>query len=80
MPGFTTREAETIVNYPIRRRIVSVLMIIGKILKSMTILGKRNFQRLLQIGDDYSVCEHFVGPHLLHENGNLIESDIRIWL
>lgn len=27
--GFTTREAETVVNYPIRRRIISVLMIIG---------------------------------------------------
>lgn len=27
--GFTTSEAETIVNFPVRRRIVSVLMIIG---------------------------------------------------
>jgi len=27
--GFTTSEAETVVNYPIRRRIVSMLMIIG---------------------------------------------------
>lgn len=27
--GFTTSEAETVVNYPVRRRVVSVLMIIG---------------------------------------------------
>lgn len=29
--GFTTKEAEMIVNYPVRRRIVSLLMIIGNI-------------------------------------------------
>jgi hypothetical protein len=29
--GFTTSEAETVVNYPIRRRIVSLLMIIGNL-------------------------------------------------
>ncbi len=29
--GFTTKEAETIVNYPVRRRIVSVLMVIGNL-------------------------------------------------
>ena len=29
--GFTTSEAETIVNYPIRRRIVSFLMVLGNI-------------------------------------------------
>lgn len=27
--GFTTREAETVVNYPVRRRIISFMMIIG---------------------------------------------------
>lgn len=27
--GFTTSEAETVVNYPVRRRIISILMIIG---------------------------------------------------
>ena len=27
--GFTTREAETVVNYPVRRRVISLLMIIG---------------------------------------------------
>ena len=113
--GFTTREAEAIVNYPVRRRIVSALMIVGnlglvtvlatlvvslvktegeanaifaqlawligglillwvvmlngiadramcnviaRILNRVTILGKRRFQRLLQITDGYSVCEH----------------------
>jgi len=131
--GFTTAEAETVVNYPIRRRIVSLLMIvgnmglvtvfaalvaslvqtdgevgavivqlvwflgglallwflmlnstadrimcsfIGKILESTTLLGKRSFQRMLQIGDGYSVCEHLVAPHLLKEHGNLVESDL----
>jgi len=29
--GFTTIEAETIVNYPIRRQIISLLMIIGNL-------------------------------------------------
>lgn len=29
--GFTTKEAETIVNYPVRRRIVSLLMVIGNL-------------------------------------------------
>jgi Trk-type K+ transport system membrane component len=29
--GFTTREAESIVNYPVRRRIVSSLMIVGNL-------------------------------------------------
>lgn len=113
--GFTTAEAESIVNYPVRRRIVSLLMIVGNlglvtilatlvvslintegemdavfaqlvwliggltvlwvvmlngaadrmmciviglILKKTTVLGKRRFQRLLQITDGYSVCEH----------------------
>lgn len=131
--GFTTSEAETVVNYPVRRRIVSGLMIIGnmglvtvfatlvvslvqtegemgavftqlawllaglallwflmlnstadrimcsfigKILESTTILGQRNFQRLLQIGDGYSVCEHPVAPRLLNQHGNLVESEL----
>lgn len=113
--GFTTREAEAIVNYPVRRRIVSSLIIVGnlglvtvlatlvvslvktegeadavftqlawligglillwvvmlngtadgvmcnlisRILNRATVLGKRRFQRLLQIADGYSVCEH----------------------
>ncbi len=113
--GFITLEAETIVNYPVRRRIVSSLMIvgnlglvtvlatlvvslvktegemdavftqlawliaglillwvlmlnrtadrvmcnaIGRILNRATVLGKRRFQRLLQITNGYSVCEH----------------------
>ena len=29
--GFTTKEAETVVNYPVRRRIVTLLMIIGNL-------------------------------------------------
>jgi hypothetical protein len=113
--GFTTAEAETIVNYPVRRRIVSLLMIIGNMglvtvfatvvvslvntegaavavviqvvwliagiialwflmlnkradqilcrligqfLKSTTFLGQRNYERIVQLGDGYSVCEH----------------------
>lgn len=113
--GFTTSEAEVIVNYPLRRRIISLLMIIGnmglvtvfatfvmslistdgkaeavvqqiawllgmlilfwslmlnsyvdrvicslisKFLQSKTLLGKRHFHRMLQVGNGYSVSEH----------------------
>ncbi len=113
--GFTTSEAEVIVNYPLRRRIISILMIIGnmglvtvfatfvvslvstdgeieavvqqitwligmlilfwflmlnsyvdrvicslisKFLQSKSILGKRHFHRMLQVGNGYSVSEH----------------------
>ena len=113
--GFTTVEAETIVNYPLRRKIISLLMIVGNlglvsvlatlvvslvhteaetgavirqlawllgglalvwflilnktadgllckvighVLQSETILGRRNYQRLLQLGDGFSICEH----------------------
>jgi hypothetical protein len=113
--GFTTTEAETIVNYPVRRRIASLLMIIGnlglvtvlativvsmvntdgeagavvmqvvwliagiillwifmlnkradralcgligRLLKSTTFLGQRRYERMVQLGDGYSVCEH----------------------
>jgi len=113
--GFTTTEAESIVNYPLRRRIISLLMIIGnmglvtvfatfvvslistdgemeaviqqitwligmlilfwflmlnsyidrlicslisKFLQSKSILGKRHFHRMLQVGNGYSVSEH----------------------
>jgi hypothetical protein len=118
--GFTTTEAEALVNYPVRRRIVALLMIvgnmglvtvlatlvvglvhtegevgavlvqlawllggmgllwflmlngtadkimcslIGKFLKSTAILGQRSYQRLLQVGNDYSVCEHITRPY-----------------
>jgi hypothetical protein len=118
--GFTTTEAEALVNYPVRRRIVALLMIvgnmglvtvlatlvvglvhtegevgavlvqlawllggmgllwflmlngtadrimcslIGKFLQSTTILGQRSYQRLLQVGNDYSVCEHITRPY-----------------
>ena len=113
--GFTTSEAEVIVNYPLRRRIISLLMIIGnmglvtvfatfvvslistdgeveavvqqvvwligmlilfwffmlnsyvdkvicsvisRVLQSKTLLGRRHFHRMLQIGNGYSICEH----------------------
>lgn len=113
--GYTTSEAETIVNYPVRRRIVALLMIIGnmglvsvfatlvvsmintdgdtnavirqllwllsglvslwlfmlnptadrilcsvigKLLARMTFLGRRHYQRLLQVADGFSICEH----------------------
>ena len=128
--GFTTREAESIVNYPVRRRIVSVLMIIGnlglvtvfatlvvslvhtegevgavmaqlawlsgglallwflmlnptadrimcasigRMLEATTLLGRRPFYRLLQLGDGYSVCEHQAASGLLDEQGTLRE-------
>ncbi len=113
--GFTTNETEMIVNYPVRRRIVTVLMVlgnlglvgvfatlvasivqtdgevdavlaqigwllagmallwflmlnktadrlicavIGRLLNATTQLGKRSYNRVLQIGDGLSVCEH----------------------
>ena len=113
--GFTTTEAEQIVNYPVRRRIIAWLMLIGnlglasvvatlvislarvdgsaqgvltqiawmlsgvailwtlllnrrsdavlraligKILGATTQLGKRNFVRILQVADGFSVAEH----------------------
>ena len=133
--GFTTSEAETVVNYPVRRRIVSVLMIIGnmglvtvlatlvvslvqtdgnvdavieqlswllgglallwflmlnktadrimcslisKILKATTFLGKRKFQRVLQVSNGYSVCEHPVAAHLLDHQGVLVDSNLTL--
>lgn len=123
--GFTTKEAETVVNYPVRRRIVVLLMIIGnlglvtvmativvsfvhtdgdvraiveqlvwliavlgllwlfilnkraervmckfigRVIESTTLLGKRHFLRLVQVGDGYSVCKHpLVEPWLTAE-------------
>jgi len=115
--GFTTSEAEMMVNYPIRRKIVANLMIVGNlglvsfvstlmisfmrtdaqlgsvveqiawiaggvgmlfvvmtnsyvdkllcgmisnILKKYTLLGRRRYTRLLQIGDGISIAEHQV--------------------
>lgn len=132
--GFTTSEAETVVNYPVRRRIVAILMIIGNmglvtvfatlvvslvrtdgevsavivqlawllgglallwflvlnaaadrimcsiigtILESTTLLGKRSFHRLLQIGDGYSVCEHPAGKLLSTDSSDSAESQLR---
>lgn len=131
--GFTTSEAETIVNYPVRRRIVALLMIIGnmglvtvfatvvvsmlnadgdvgavaeqvgwllaglvllwflmlnrradrllcsiigRFLKSTTFLGRRSYQRLLQVGDGCSVCEH-PAAQLLNEDGQLMLSKLK---
>ena len=116
--GFTTHESEMIVNYPIRRRILVALMIIGNlglvsvaatfivalvdagegvgsiawqvfaivaaiavifvmttfkkldramcdlvglILARTTSLGDRNYHRILQLDDGYSIAEHTVG-------------------
>ncbi len=113
--GFTTSESEMIVNYPVRRRILVTLMILGNlglvsvaatfivsfvdavplpgtmarqammfasaigitllvltnrtidralcalvgiVLRKTTSLGKRRFQRMLQVGDGLSVAEH----------------------
>lgn len=115
--GFTTSEAEMMVNYPIRRKIVAALMIVGNLglvsfvstlmisfmrtdaelgsiamqiawiaggvgmlyfimtnsyvdkvlcgmvsvlLKKYTLLGRRRFTRLLQIGGGVSIVEHQV--------------------
>lgn len=126
--GFTTLEAEAIVNYPVRRRIISLLMIvgnlglvsvfatlvvslvhtdgdtravleqlgwlaaglallwfailnktadrllcsvIGRVLNSVTVLGKRRFHRLLQLGEGLSVCEHPVTAVLQREDGTV---------
>ena len=132
--GFTTSETESVVNYPVRRRIVSVLMVIGnlglvtvlatlvaslvqtqgamdavmvqlawlllglallwlfmlnttadrimcgligKFLESTTVLGKRSFHRLVQIGDGFSVCEHSAFPDEMLSDGRLAESDLK---
>lgn len=131
--GFTTTEAESIVNYPVRRRIVGILMIIGNLglvtilaalvtslvhadgevtavveqmawllggmgllwflmlnrtadriicgligrfLESATVLGRRGFHRLLQIGDGYSVCEHSGAKVPLNDQGALAEDEL----
>ena len=117
--GFTTLEAEAIVNYPVRRKVVSLLMIIGNVglvgvfatvaaslvhtdgeltavltqigwllvvlavlwffilnrradrlmcgwisrfLMARTVLGRRPYQRLLQLGSGVSICEHEIPP------------------
>jgi hypothetical protein len=131
--GFTTSEAETIVNYPLRRRIASLLMIIGnmglvsvfatvvvslvntegevsavamqvawliaglfllwflmlspradqylcgviaKVLRATTLLGQRHYERLVQVDDGYSVCEHPVQSHWLTDECALDSPDI----
>lgn len=131
--GFTTSEAETVVNYPVRRRVVSILMIIGnmglvtvfatlvvslvhtegdvgavitqlawlvgglallwflmlnkaadrilcamigKFLESTTILGRRRFHRLLQIGNGYSVCEHPIPPDWTNDLAGSIKAKL----
>ena len=131
--GFTTREAEIVVNYPVRRRIISILMIIGNLglvtvfatlvaslvhtdgevsavitqltwlvaglgllwflmlnktadrilctvigsfLESTTLLGKRRFHRLLQIGDGYSVCEHSIPTNWLNDQTDSPASEL----
>lgn len=126
--GYTTLEAEAIVNYPVRRKIISMLMIIGNVglvgvfatlvaslvhtdgewsavlvqlawlvgvlallwffilnkradrllcsligrfLRARTIIGKRPFHRLLQLGTGLSICEHSVPAALLDADGHL---------
>jgi len=126
--GFTTIESEAIVNYPVRRKIIMLLMIIGnlglisvfatlvvslvhtegamdavleqlawllagmafvwflilnpiadkalcaaigQILQKTTVLGKRRFHRLLQLGNGLSICEHRVEDALLDEDGRV---------
>lgn len=126
--GFTTRESESIINYPVRRKIVTILIItgnfglitvvatlvasfvntegevdavlvqvgwliaalallwflmlnrkadkimcdvIGRILVSKTILGKRRFRRVAQIAEGYSVCEHPITDALINYGGDV---------
>jgi len=126
--GFTTSESEVIVNYPVRRKIITLLIIVGNLglvtvlatvvvsfvrtegqmgavfnqvawllgvlavlwfmilnkradrflcdaisrfLQSRTRLGQRAYHRLLQLGNDYSVCEHPVTSLQLNANGDL---------
>ena len=37
---------------------------IGRVLLATTILGKRRYHRLLQVGAGYSVCEHPIGEDM----------------
>lgn len=131
--GFTTSEAEMIVNYPVRRRIVGLLMVIGnlglvtvlatlvtslvntegepdaiiqqliwllcglallwilmlnqtadrilcawisRLLNATTLLGQRCFQRLLQLGSGYSVCEHPLPLRYAGESGHRLHSEL----
>ena len=134
--GFTTGEAEMIVNYPIRRKVVGFLMVIGnlgtvtlfatlaasliqidgevtavlkqigwllcvlvllwffmlngiadkilcgaigKILSVKTFLGKKNYQRLLQIKNQQSVCEHPLSDDLLDNLGKIDVQKITLY-
>ena len=45
--------------------------LIGRVLFATTSLGKRRFQRLLQVGDGYSVCEHRAAQRIMDANGRL---------
>lgn len=129
--GFTTGEAEMIVNYPVRRRIVSLLMVvgnlglvtvlatlvtslvstegepeaiiqqliwlfcglallwilmlnpmadrilcawIGRLLDVTTLLRRRCFHRLLQLGNGISVCEHPLPPQFSSESIHYLHS------
>lgn len=131
--GFTTLEAEALVNYPVRRKIITLLMIIGnvglvsvfatlvaslvhtdgntqavleqlawlaaglalvwflilnkwadrllcsaigRVLNSVTVLGKRRFHRLLQLGEGVSVCEHPVTVLLQQGDGSIAEDQL----
>lgn len=56
-------------------RVLSKL--IGRFLKSTTFLGKRRFQRLLQVSNGFSVCEHPVTSHSLSQNGALGPHDLQ---
>ena len=130
--GFTTHESEMIVNYPIRRRILVALMIIGNLglvsvaatfivalvdagegvgsivwqvftiiaaiavvfimttfkrldrlmcdavgvlLMKTTSLGKRHYQRILQLDDGFSIAEHTISESLDSEDDDVWGSD-----
>lgn len=132
--GFTTREAETIINYPVRRKIISLMMVIGNIglvsvfatvvvslvqtdgnteailrqvfwlalglgliwfivlnktadrilcalianlLATTTLLGKRPYQKLLQISEGFSVCEHPIPDEWAVDDMTKLESVLK---
>lgn len=57
--GFTTSEAETVINYPVRRRIVSILMIVGN-MGFVTVFATLVVSFVQTDGDVIAVIEQLV--------------------
>jgi len=79
--GFTTREAESVVNYPVRRNIVSMLMIIGN-MGVVTVLATVVVSVVRTDGDVTAVIVQLawllgsLAAHLLDDNGIVSESSL----